>query len=82
MTRLALSYLAEMFVSVLSNPMLHQNRSADQGDLNIQKVKNMRYGHRSFAIAGPSFWNSLPMNLRSSSSLTEFKTNLKSIYLE
>ena len=35
----------------------------------------------SNAIVDP-FWNSLPMNLRSSSSLTEFKTNLKSIYLE
>ena len=37
----------------------------------------MSYGRRSFAIAGPSFWNSLPVDLRHSSSLTEFKSKLK-----
>ena len=62
---------------VSSNPALRRNRSADRGDLIIQNVKNISYGSRSFAIADPSFWNSLHMNLRSSSSLTEFKTNLK-----
>ena len=52
------------------------NRSADRGDLINQTVKNMSYGHRSFAIAGPSFWSSLPVDLRHSSSFTEFKSKL------
>ena len=37
----------------------------------------MSYGRRGFAIAGHSIWNSLHINLRSSSSLTGFNTNLK-----
>ena len=49
-------YLVEMFTPVVANPALHRNQSADQGDLIIQTVKNMIYGCRSFAIAGPSFW--------------------------
>ena len=75
--RLAPFYLVEMSVPVSSNPALSRNRSADREDLIIQKVKNMSYGRRSFAIDGPSFWYSLPMNLCSCSSLTKFKTNMK-----
>ena len=67
-------FLAEMLAA---NPALRRNRSADQGELIIQTVKNMSYGRRSFAIAGPSFWNSLPVDIRRSSSLTEFKSKLK-----
>ena len=66
-----------MFTPVAANPTLRRNRSADRGDLNIQTVKNMSYGRRSFATAGPSFWNSLPVDHRRSSSLTKFKYKLK-----
>ena len=79
---LAPQYLVEMFTSVVANPELHCNPSADRGDLIIQTVKNMSYDRRSFAIAGPSFWNSLPVDLRRSSSLTEFKNKVRLIYLE
>ena len=66
-----------MFTPVSANPAMRRNRSADRGDLIIQTVKNVSYGRRSFAIAGRSFWNSLPVDLRRSSSLTEFKSKLK-----
>ena len=55
MNELAPSYLAEMFVPVSSNPAQRRSRSADRGNLFIQKMKNISYGRRSFAIAGPSF---------------------------
>ena len=74
---LASQYLVKMFTPVAANPALRRNRSADREDLIIQTVKNMTYGHRSFAIAGPSLWNSLPIELRRSSSSTEFKSKLK-----
>ena len=73
---LAPQYLVEMFTPIAANPALRRNRSADRGDLIIQTVKNMSYGRRSFAISGTSFWNSLPVDLRRSSSLTEFKSKL------
>ena len=75
---LAPQYLVEMFTPVAVNPALRRNRSADQGDLVIKTVKNMSYDRRSFAIAGPSFWNSLHVDLRRCSSLTEFKSKLRS----
>ena len=48
-------YLVGMFTPVTANPALSRNRSADRGDLIIQIVKNMSYGHRSFAKRGPYF---------------------------
>ena len=35
----------------------------------------------SFAFSGPSIWNSLPRNVRASSTLSSFKTNLRSFLL-
>ena len=64
---LAPQYLVEMFTAVAANPVLRRNRSADRRDLIIRTVKNMSYGRRNFAIAGPSFWNSLPVDVRRSS---------------
>ena len=78
MNGLAPQYLVEMFTPVTANPAVSRNRSADRGDLIIQVVNSMSYGHRSFAIARPSFWNSLPVDLGRSLSLTEFKSMLKS----
>ena len=72
---LAPQYLVEMFTPVAANPALRRNRSADREDLAIQTAKNMSYSRRSFAIAGPSVWNSLPVDPRRSSLLTEFKSS-------
>ena len=74
---LASQYLVEMFTPVTANPALRRNRSADRLDLIIQTVKNMSYDRRTLAIAASSFWNSLHFDLRCSSSLTEFKSKLK-----
>ena len=71
------SYLTDMLVSVASNPALHRNLSADCGDLVVPRVKNISYGDRSYSIAAPRLWNTLPCELRSSSSVTTFRTNLK-----
>jgi len=35
------------------------------------------YSDRSFAVAGPRVWNSLPIELRQSDSLGQFKRRLK-----
>ena len=67
-------YLVEMFTPVAANSALRRNRSVDRGDLITQTVKNVSYGRHSFAIDGTSFWNILPVDLRRSSSLTEFKS--------
>jgi len=58
------SYLAEMCRSVASNPAREILRSASRGDLIVPRTRGVRYGPRSFAIAGPTVWNTLPPTLR------------------
>ena len=53
-------------------------RSADRGHIDFPRVKLTSYGGRSFAYAGPSNWNSLPVHLRDNSlSLSSVRRNLK-----
>jgi len=40
-----------------------------------------RFGDKSFAVAGPRLWNSLPISLRQISSYGQFRRYLKIIYL-
>ena len=39
-------------------------RSAARGDLLVLRTHNKTYGKRSFAVAGSSVWNSLPLAAR------------------
>ena len=39
--------------------------------------KLTRYGSRSFSVASAKLWNALPLNIRSSDNLMQFKRNLK-----
>ena len=58
----------------------HPSRSLRSSSEKLLKVprKNLNsYGHRSFSYQAPTVWNSLPSQIRQSSSLTCFKTNLK-----
>ena len=71
------SYLLEMLSTVASVPGLHGNRSAARGDLNIPRTKTVTFGPRSFEVAGPTLWNSLPVNIRNANSLPLFKNFLK-----
>ena len=45
--------------------------------LSCPKWKLTGFGHRSFSVQAPLVWNSLPPNIRHSSSLSQFKTSLK-----
>ena len=60
---LAPSYLMNMCQPVTNN--LHRRRlhSAVRGDLIVPSTKTVRYGPRSFAVAGLSTWNALPAPL-------------------
>jgi len=44
----------------------------------VERFRTSRYGQRSFAVSGPTLWNSLPLYVRDSSlTLTQFCTRLK-----
>jgi len=53
-------------------------RSADYGDLVVPRVLS-RFGWRSFRVSGPTIWNDLPVDFRSTDITREqFKRSLKS----
>ena len=57
-------YLVKMSIAVDSVESRRHLRSAAICDLLILRTKRKTYGPRSFAVAAPSVWNSLPMSTR------------------
>ena len=53
-----------------------QSKSERTYKLNVPSF-NCRYGERSFSVAGPRLWNDLPLCIRSTSNLVNFKKLLK-----
>ena len=52
-------------------------RSSAEKLLKVPKFSLKTVGHRSFSYSAPSVWNSLPLELRNSPSLPQFKRDLK-----
>ena len=65
-----------MIQCVLINAKFHC-KTLQRGDLNIPRTKTVTFGPRSFEVAGPTLWNSLPVNIRNANSLPLFKKLLK-----
>ena len=77
---LAPSYLASAAVPVSETAGRSNLRSATRGDLVTPSAKT-NYGFRSFAVAAPRLWNSLPIDIRDRSlSLDLFTITLKTLY--
>jgi hypothetical protein len=73
---MAPSYLQEYVISPDSSRSSFRLRSADTGQLYVPRTRTA-LGDRAFAVAGPRTWNSLPVIVRSSPSLSTFKKLLK-----
>ena len=71
-------YLSEMLSAAADIAGRRSLRSAAHGDHVVPRSRTVRFGSRMFAVSGPTFWNSLTNELKSSS-LTEpaFKKQLK-----
>jgi hypothetical protein len=67
------SYLHSLLVPY--NPT-RRLRSSDKLLLTVPSIKSSA-GRRSFSFAAPTIWNSLPLSLRSATSLQSFRANLK-----
>ena len=52
-------------------------RSSNDRLLRVPRWKLKSFGYRSFSYQGPVVWNSLPIDLKFSSSLSSFKSRLK-----
>ena len=75
----ALNETAPYYISELLkyNTSQRKLRSSSQHLLATPKARLKTYGERAFAVAAPRLWNSIPLELRSSSSIDIFKQHLK-----
>jgi hypothetical protein len=67
-------YLTELIVPYMPARSL---RSADRNRLVVPPSRLKTCGDRSFAVAGPTLWNTLPQTIRAAESLRQFKKLLK-----
>jgi len=78
--QMAPPYLASMCVQLSANTRSRRLRSAARNDLLIPCTRIASYGPRSFAVSGPTCWNSLPLQLKSASlTLQQFCDRLKTV---
>uniref|UniRef100_A0A8C2CFE3 Complement component 5 n=1 Tax=Cyprinus carpio TaxID=7962 RepID=A0A8C2CFE3_CYPCA len=75
----SLNDLASSYLSDLLHPYLPTRglRSKDKFLLQIPTTRLKSRGNRAFEVAGPTLWNKLPLHIRSASTLSEFKSCLK-----
>ena len=72
---LAPSYLSDLINVKKSTRCL---RSSDSIILSYPRSRLKLRGDRAFSVAGPRMWNSLPLSVRSATSVYEFKSKLQS----
>ena len=74
-TEQAPTYLSELIQIYKPTRAL---RSADDSRiLKVPSYKRKTYGYRSFSCFAPAFWNTLPYNVRHSTTIISFKSSLK-----
>ena len=68
-------YLSELLH--LHSPSCSLHSAADTGIFRVPRMGRRTLGERSFQYIGHVLWNSLPLSVRHSSSLSSFKSKLK-----
>ena len=68
--------MKELVTPTSSLPGRERLRSASTMNYDIERTK-LKFGERSFAVSGPTAWNTLPDNLKCIGNILSFKRNLK-----
>ena len=71
---LAPNYICELLHQYQS---IRSLRSSTRNLLSVPWTHNTTYGDRAFSVSAPKLWNSLPIEIRLSTSLNSFKMYLK-----
>ena len=69
-------YMKKLVTSNSSLPGRERFRSAATMNYDIERTK-LKFGERSFAVSGPTAWNTLSANLKCIGNILSFKINLK-----
>jgi len=65
--------------ALLKHVTSHSLRSSDSNLLSVPHVRTC-FGSRSFAVAAPTIWNTLPLGIRNSPSICCFRHHLKTFF--
>ena len=68
-------YLSDLLTIYTASRQLRS--SSDNSVLHRPSVRTVSYGQRSFAYSAPSAWNALPQQVRSSDSVSTFRSRTK-----
>jgi len=67
-------------ITTTTNTSRRYLRSATHGDLQVPRTRTVTYRPRSFAVSGPTLWNTLPSTLRVlTTTLGQFQSGLKTM---
>ena len=75
-----LRYNSPVYLSDLLSyyvPARSLRSSADKSALHTPLVRTATFGHKAFSYSAPTTWNSLPLSVRSSDSVSSFKSSVK-----
>ena len=77
---LSSSYFRNYFTAISPTHSIG-TRQSKRGDLFVERKNTTQYGIRSIHFSGARLWNSLPLTIRESPSLPNFRDKLKSHFL-
>ena len=78
---LAPSYLKQLLNEYVPSHNLRSNQARHQ-TLVVPRFRKRKYGGRAFSRIAPLLYNELPINVRNSETVSQFKVNLKTYYFE
>ena len=74
---IAPSYLSDLISPYIPSRGLRAGNVRPEDHLQVVRSRTKTYGERAFAFAAPILWNALPEHIRKSSSVAQFKGQLK-----
>ena len=74
---LAPKYLSDLFIPYKKDRTVRNNFKHLLDCPENRDAKSKSYGHRAFGFAGADMWNTLPLDIKLSSSVSVFKSKLK-----
>ena len=78
---LAPNHFSDYFTQV-SDIHHHNTRSASHGDFFLKRKNTLQYGLCSVCFDGAKIWNNIPLDIRNSPSVANFKKKSKELLLE
>ena len=72
----------ENYFTIIGSKHDIRTRQSTRGNLFLERQHTIQYGIRSVQYSGAKLWNSIPSEIRFSSTVKQFRTKLKRYYLK